>query len=161
MTREIDEQDDLTFEWSLDAPAEKVWEHLTNPQHLPQWLGIPLEVSKNVGGEIRIQHAPDYVCTSIVKKCDRAAFRFEASWEFPDERGTTVEVWLSPVLQDEGQDATVLNLRHLGLAQLRDSYLQGWAAHLTYFEASLAGTPLPPAEFWDVYAAYGELKDEQ
>ena len=160
MTLDIPEQDDLTFEWSLDAPAEKVWNHLTNAQHLPQWLGSPVELSKKVGGEIRIQHAPDYVCTSIVKRFDPAAFHFEVSWEFPDEHETTVEVWLSPAPEDEGDGATVLNLRHLDLADLRDSYLQGWAAHLTYFEASLAGAPLPPEEFWDVYAAYGNLNAE-
>lgn len=159
MTLDIEEQDDLTFEWSLEAPIEVVWAHLTNAQQLPHWLGRPLALDKSVGGEIRIEHAQDYICTSIVKRFEPATFQFEVSWKLPDEHETTVEVWLSPSPQEAGEGATVLNLRHLDLADLRESYLQGWATHLTYFEASLAGSPLPPEEFWDVYTAYADLND--
>lgn len=147
--REIDEaQDTLTIAWSLAKPASAVWTHLTDPARLTEWLGDPQTFDARPGGEIRIDHGDGYVCRSIVKRVEPADYLFGVTWQFPDEHPTLVEVRIQP-----SADATsVLTLRHYDLGELRDSYADGWVTHLTFFEASLNGTPLPVTEFWNLHA---------
>lgn len=155
--RVSDETSDvLTVDWSLSQPAIVVWEHLTDPVNLPEWLGEPQVHDGNPGGVIRIDHGDGYVCTSIVNRIDPASFQFEVTWEFPDEPRSRVEVHI----QSPSDSESVLTLRHLDLGDLRDSYAQGWVTHLTFLEASLNDTPLPMSEFWNLHATTVALGKE-
>lgn len=147
LIRTLRDVDGLTVSWSLGHPADLVWRHLVDRGKLPQWLGLPLTWSCLEGGHVRIDHGEGYVCESLVKSVDPTGHRLEISWKFPDEHETAVAVGIEPA----AAGAARLTLVHDGLAALLESYEPGWITHLTYFEASLDGTPLPPEQFWHLH----------
>lgn len=59
--------------------------------------------------------------------------------------------------RDEAESSTTLVLRHDGLGSLIDSYATGWCTHLTFFEASLAGVPIPGSQFWPLCTTFDQL----
>lgn len=103
----------------------------------------------------------------------------ELSWSFPDEPTSRIAVTVSTTeeVEDRGpesvpeqngtapaaesQPSAMLILRHRGLGDLIDSYATGWLAHLSYFEASLAGTPLPQSQFWPLCATFDRLVEDR
>lgn len=103
----------------------------------------------------------------------------ELSWSFPDEPTSRIAVTVSTTEESEGrgpaavperngtapaaesQPSAMLILRHRGLGDLIDSYATGWLTHLSYFEASLAGTPLPQSQFWPLCATFDRLVEER
>ena len=138
---------EVVFERRFDAPRERVWRALTDPEQLAGWLA-PAEIDMRVGG-------------SIVLRFDEA-----------DERGTITELREPEViaytwnegktdslvrfeLQAEG-GGTRLMLRHTfeGEANL-PGYGGGWHHHLELLVAQVAGTSLA----WDVHR-FRELKAE-
>lgn len=151
--------DVLTIEWSLPRSPSLVWRHLKDPDKLDEWLGRPLSFDARVGGEIVVDHDDGYLCRSEILSSPRPHCA-ELSWEFPDEPAT--RLWLSTfeVADVTGQhESTTLVLKHMGLGSLIDSYVSGWMTHLTYFEASLSGTPLPSGQFWSLCATYAHLHE--
>lgn len=171
--------DTLTIAWELPASPETVWAHLQNVETMSEWLGRPLTFDSRVGGEIIIDHDDSYLCRSEVLTVD--GHSAELTWSFPDEPTSRVAVTVTaaapptdrgPAPQAaEAQNAeprtadappaanapSVLVLRHAGLGDLIDSYRTGWIAHLSFFEASLAGTPLPSSQFWPLCATVDRL----
>lgn len=103
----------------------------------------------------------------------------ELSWSFPDEPTSRIAVAVSTIEEAEGrapeavpeqngtapaaesEPSAMLILRHRGLGDLIDSYATGWLTHLSYFEASLAGTPLPQSQFWPLCATFDRLVEER
>lgn len=160
--------DVLTIEWSLLHAGSSVWKHLTNTETLHEWLGQPKTFNARVGGEIIVDHDDGYFCRSEVLSVTHVgqphAIRVEMSWEFPDEPSSRLS--LRTFDTDDGADtgtagikaASTLVIQHSGLETLIDSYLAGWLTHLTYFEASLSGTPLPPRQFWSLCATFEQLR---
>lgn len=160
LRREMDQaRDALTIDWRLGRSTDAVWEHLTDPAHLPEWLGQPVIFDGTPGSEISIDHGDSYICRSVVKRVEPANYLFEITWLFPDEHPTRVEVILRSLPEEGAEDASMLTLRHMDLAELTDSYAQGWVTHLTFFEASLDGTPLPMDEFWNLHATIVALSN--
>jgi uncharacterized protein YndB with AHSA1/START domain len=160
LKREIDQtRDVLTIDWRFGRSADAVWEHLTDPEHLSEWLGQPVSFDGTPGGEILIDHGDGYICRSVVKRVEPADYLFEITWLFPDEHPTQVEVVLRSPPGEGTKDASILTLRHLDLAELCNSYAQGWVTHLTFFEASLDGTSLPLDEFWNLHATIVALSN--
>lgn len=155
--------DALTVSWELPHPRETVWSHLQNPETLREWLGRPLVFDTRIGGEIIIDHADDYLCRSEVLSVSE--FESALSWTFPDEPSSRISLSLSaadPTERTEdvevaAENATVLTLEHFGLGPLIESYATGWLTHLTFFEASLNGTPLPDSQFWPLCATVDRL----
>lgn len=160
--------DVLTIGWSLPQAQPSVWTHLTTPENLHEWLGRPTTFEARVGGEIIVDHDDGYLCRSEVLSAvpydgPSHTSSVELSWEFPDELPSRLSLRIFDT--DDGPDegnrhssSTGLDLQHFGLGTLIDSYLAGWLTHLTYFEASLGATPLPPRRFWDLCATFEQLR---
>lgn len=93
--------------------------------------------------------------------------RLNLSWEFPDEPPSRVSmlggsVTAGPAREGRGagegrSGARLLHLHHSDLGDLTTTYLPGWITRLTYFEATLERTPLPPQAFWRLYATHDLL----
>ncbi|MCF2586866.1 hypothetical protein [Brevibacterium sp. UCMA 11752] len=161
--------DVLTIEWSLPHDQPSVWEHLTAAAMLHEWLGQPTTFDARVGGEIIVDHGDGYLCRSEVLSLTHDGGQShgssaEVSWEFPDEPQSRLCLrTFDPDYPDNDTSNTgdntpsALVIQHSGLGTLIDSYLSGWLTHLTYFEASLSETPLPPEQFWPLCATFEQL----
>jgi uncharacterized protein YndB with AHSA1/START domain len=138
---------EVVFERRFEAPRERVWRALTEPEELAGWLA-EAEIELRVGG-------------SIVLKFDDG-----------DERGTITELREPELLAytwNEGEtdslvrfelepdgDGTRLMLRHTFEGEVDlSSYGGGWHHHLEQLVAQMAGTPIA----WDSIR-YRELKSE-
>lgn len=168
--------DSLTIGWRLPAAPAAVWSHLQDVDALGEWLGRPLTFDSRVGGEIIVDHADSYLCRSEVLSIGEHSA--ELTWSFPDEPTSRIAVAVtgadlggglgrdlggegSPADGGDEEAASVLTLRHRGLGDLIDSYATGWLTHLSFFEASLAGTPLPWEQFWPLCETFDRLLDRQ
>ena len=145
--------DVLSIRWRLNVSPGRGLDHLTDPRHLGEWLGEPLKFEREIGGEVRVDHGDGYVCRSVIHAADGSGFA--CSWKFPDEHETRIEVRFVA----EGGDRSILELRHVGLAELRASYVPGWMTHLTFFEASVEGAPIPPGQFWNLHGSFAGLAE--
>lgn len=162
-------EDVLTLTWALAHPRETICRYLRTPEKLAEWLGRPLAFDPQVGGEIIVDHADDYLCRCEVLSASESAA--ELSWTFPDEPSSRISLRLAgddaaelaedALLSDDAEkpvaNASVLTLQHRGLGPLIDSYATGWLTHLTYFEASVGGSPLPFSQFWTLCATFDAL----
>ena len=134
----------LTISWSLGAPATAVWEGLTNPLLLGQWLGRAEECTIEPGGGLVVDHGEGFRSRSAV--CEVSApVMLRVTWEFPDEPVSDLTFQLS------GEEQTTLTLSHRGLGPLTTSYRIGWIVHLTFLEAAVGGNPIPRSEFWRIH----------
>lgn len=143
--------------WDLDAAPDRVWAQLTDAERLPEWLGRPLSpetATWEEGARLVVDHGDGQLCHSTVLGCD-APSSLELTWEFEDEPGSQVSVQIAS--EEPGVKSTLL-LRHTGLAELTGSYAPGWLTHLSFFEASLAGDPLPLGQFWNLYGTLVQLR---
>lgn len=144
--------DALVVTWSLPAPPESVWAGWSDPALLAQWLGRPIECDLEPGGRLVIDHGDGYLSCSTVTDVERDR-RVGMTWTFPDEPESRIVIELRP-----GEAGTELELAHRDLGSgLVDSYAPGWITHLTFLEAAVAGTPLPLAHFWQLYATVDSL----
>jgi uncharacterized protein YndB with AHSA1/START domain len=138
---------EVVFERWFEAPQERVWRALTDPEELAGWLARA-EIDLRVGG-------------SVVLK-----------FEEGDERGTITELQELEVLAytwNEGKtdslvrfelepdgSGTLLTLRHTFEGEVDlSSYGGGWHHHLEQLIAQMAGT----TSAWDSNR-YRELKRE-
>jgi uncharacterized protein YndB with AHSA1/START domain len=138
---------EVVFERHFEAPRERLWRALTDPERLAGWLA-PAEIDLRVGG-------------SIVLK-----------FEDGDERGTITELREPELIAytwNEGEtdslvrfelesdrDGSRLTLRHTFEGEVDlSSYGGGWHHHLEQLIAQMAGTPIG----WDSNR-YRELKSE-
>ena len=142
--------------WRMATSATEVWRHLTTAQHLEAWLGRPLTGQLRIGGVIDIDHGDGYRCVSTVSALEPGV-RLAGTWRFPDEPPSAVTVDLAA---DELTGGCTLHLTHVDLGDLVDAYAIGWVAHLTFLEASAAGTPLPRTTFWSLHETLSRLLQE-
>lgn len=131
--------------WLLDAPRDRVWWGLTDPEALPQWLGRLVSGSFETGSTVIIEHAKDYRCTSNITACQQQRL-LAMTWDFPDEPLSRLRFELAPA-----GTGTQLVLTHEALGAETAGYLAGWHTHLLYLEGVLTGEPRPMAEFWATY----------
>lgn len=161
--------DVLSIGWLFPQTQSSVWTHLTTSENVHEWLGRPTTFDTRVGGEIIVDHDDGYLCRSEVLSVTHDddpshTGRVELSWEFPDEPPSRVSLRIfdSDNRSDDGTSHTPsagLVLQHFDLGTLIDSYVAGWLTHLTYFEASLEGRPIPPGQFWALCATFDQLRD--
>lgn len=158
--------DVLTIEWSLLHAQSSAWRHLTDAETVHEWLGQPKTFDARVGGEIIVDHDDGYLCRSNVLSATHDGpshtSTAELSWEFPDEPPSRQSLSTFDT-DDRARNtsigaASALVLQHSGLGELIDSYAHGWLTHLIYFEASLSGPPLPPSQFWPLFATFEQLR---
>jgi uncharacterized protein YndB with AHSA1/START domain len=154
----------VRFERILNAPVERVWEYIVDPELRKTWLG---------GGVIELvpggQAAIWYDNTNLTDQPQREDDTFEPHFE----NGTVVAVepprllsytwgeWfgqnclVSYELAPEG-DGTRLILTHSRVAtvELSRDVARGWHVHLDVLAARLNGLPLP--QIWDRFDEMGE-----
>lgn len=121
---------DRTLE--INAPADLLYEMVTDAEHLVRWMAVNAEVDAQVGGTIRWTHANGDSCSGeFVELVPARRIVFTYGWERSDVElppgSTTVEITLEPTI-----DGTRLRLVHRGLAgPMADAHDGGWANYLT------------------------------
>lgn len=101
--------DEVTREKVIDAPADEVWEAVTDPA----WLGGEGELELRPGGEVRIGDRAGFV--EEVEPGERFVFW----WATPGEESTRVEIALEEA--EPGTRITVVEGRPL-------ARLEAWVA---------------------------------
>jgi uncharacterized protein YndB with AHSA1/START domain len=112
--------DDVTRETTVPAPPERAWKSLTDPELLSEWLGEPLALELEPGGELRLRLADGEERDGWIEEVD-APRRLAFWWARDGEDATRVEVEL-----DEAEDGTRVRItesRPLALVELRAAEL--------------------------------------
>ena len=115
----------------VNAPAELLYELLTNPEHLVRWMAATAEIDARPGGRIRWTHANGDSCSGhFVELVPDRRIVFTYGWERADvgvpPGSTTVEITLRP-----HGTGTELHLVHRGLAgPMADAHAGGWDNYL-------------------------------
>jgi len=140
------------FERILGHPIERVWEALTEPEHLAHWLA-PAEIKGGKGGTITLRLTGGVMGGRITEwrtpaGAEAGAERRGALLEYAWYSGSTVR-W---ELQSEGENRTRLLFTHSHVSgrQLVDA-AKGWHYHLDLLALDLDGAAMPhnPVELWD------------
>ena len=115
----------------VNAPADLLYELLTNAEHLVRWMAASAEVDARVGGAILWTHANGDTCRGeFVELVPARRIVFTYGWERADvgvpPGSTTVEITLEPM-----GNGTQLRLVHRGLAgPMADAHAGGWSNYL-------------------------------
>ncbi|HEX6422177.1 MAG TPA: SRPBCC family protein [Acidimicrobiales bacterium] len=124
----------------VNAPADLLYELLTDAEHLVRWMAATAEIDARVGGTIRWTHENGDTCSGrFVELVPARRIVFTYGWERPDVQvppgSTTVEITLEP-----RGDATRLRLVHRGLAgPMADAHAGGWDNYLGRLAAVAEG----------------------
>jgi uncharacterized protein YndB with AHSA1/START domain len=120
-----------SYELTIAAPAEVVWDHLTTASGLMRWVGPEATAEPEPGGALRWTHPNGAtVVGRFVELVPYGRVVFTYGWEdgrmgVPPE-STTVEIDLS-----EHEGATTLRLVHRGLPpEAVEDHERGWAYFL-------------------------------
>jgi len=159
---------DLTIE--IDAPAEAVWQAISNAEELARWFPLNAEIEPGVGGTVTIDWGPDIRGTGDIEAWDegRRLVYVERPWgEATGEQ--PVRVAVEYTLEGRG-GKTVLRMVNSGFsaeddwADYIDTLDSGWRYflyNLKHYLERHRGTPrrmvwdrrkisLPKAEAWPV-----------
>jgi len=161
--------DELSFERVLDAPIDKVWRYLVEPDLRSTWfMAGPTDL--RVGGKFGMTMDHDKLSDDQVATPDKYKPYVGNSWsekilafdpptlltiEWEEGKAGQVTFALSP----EGESRTRLILTHTGLRGHSDAknFGSGWASHLAVLERRLRGERVP--NFWALHAdAEQEMK---
>lgn len=129
IVREVEGGYELRFERHFDQPVEEVWEAITDPAHLEEWLGAG-EIELTPGGRVRLQEPEGERIEGEVIEVE-APFRLSYTWDSPAwGDGGPVRYELAP---DEG-GGTLLVFTHVQPAEtfgrFRYPTLARWQASL-------------------------------
>jgi uncharacterized protein YndB with AHSA1/START domain len=132
--------DRIEREISIDAPVDRVWAVLTEPELLSSWfsMGGPASIDLRPGGIMRLDHGQYGVFLTRIVEVDRPrylAYRWASAYpeqEATDDNSTLVEFTLTPA-----GDGTLLRLVESGFERLdipadkaatasHASHSQGW-----------------------------------
>lgn len=136
MNGKNDAVEDIVCEIGINAPQHVVWETLTAPETVPEWLGC-IGYSDKIGGLFYMQ--PDEAKRQAgdldgATHCEIETLNkpdtFIFSWFFPDTPKTYVRI----DLDKDGPDRTKVRLKHFGwdqfpahiIRQVRDGLAGGW-----------------------------------
>ncbi|MCF8707477.1 SRPBCC family protein [Rhizorhapis sp. SPR117] len=150
----------LRFERVLDAPVEKVWRFLIEPDLRARWfMGGPTDPRE--GGKIGLTMNHDRLSDDDVPVPERFRSHVGASWEerivrikaphlhsFTWDEGKAGEITFE--LSDEN-GKTRLVLTHSGLRGREDAqnFGSGWHSHLAALERRIRGDGVP--NFWALH----------
>jgi uncharacterized protein YndB with AHSA1/START domain len=124
----------------INAPADLLYELLTDAEHLVRWMAPTAEIDARVGGTIRWTHVNGDSCAGqFVELVPARRIVFTYGWERADvgvpPGSTTVEVTLEP-----RGGGTELRLVHRGLAgPMADAHAGGWDNYLGRLAAVAEG----------------------
>ncbi len=121
----------------IDHPPAEVWQALTEPARLAQWLA-PGRIELTVGGAARLDFADSgTVIDSQVSACVPGRV-LEYSWSSPGEP-------LRPVrweLATEGDGCRLTLIQKTPAGEDPGRACAGWEAHLEMLQAALEGVPI-------------------
>ncbi|MFC3862289.1 SRPBCC domain-containing protein [Deinococcus antarcticus] len=134
---------EVHIERVLPAPPERVWQAISNPAEVSQWL-TPTEMTPGAGGHIsHYFENDDHVREGKILIWDEPC-TLEYQWIFKGEEPSILRFDLAPHPQ-----GTLLTLRHRLLpTHLTGEYRAGWLAHLDRLEGSFTNS-IP--DFWERY----------
>lgn len=127
----------VTFVRSIKAPQERLWNAITDPGQLSQWLGTA-EVEPKAGGRISLDMEPGkpgHPFLGSVLAFDPISL-FEFEWNYPGEAASVVRIELRPE-----ETGTELTLIHRGISPELPAYGPGWHAFLDSLEGQVTDTP--------------------
>jgi uncharacterized protein YndB with AHSA1/START domain len=134
---------DMTIQ--INAPAELLYELLTDADHFVRWMADSAEIDPRPGGTIRWTHANGDSCSGrFIELVPARRVVFTYGWERRDVQvapgSTTVEITLRP-----HGTGTELRLVHRGLAgRMADAHAGGWDNYLHRLAATAErGDPGP------------------
>jgi uncharacterized protein YndB with AHSA1/START domain len=129
----------------VNAPAELLYELLTDAEHFVRWMADSADIDPRPGGAIRWTHANGDSCSGrFVELVPARRVVFTYGWERRDVQvapgSTTVEITLRP-----HGTGTELRLVHRGLAgRMADAHAGGWDNYLHRLAATAErGDPGP------------------
>ncbi|MGH2807991.1 MAG: SRPBCC family protein [Actinomycetota bacterium] len=132
--------DDVRVEVDIGAPAQVVYELLTDDALFVRWLGISAELDPRPGGIFRFEIAPGQFCSGRYVDVDPPR-RVVFTWGYesdamPLEPGsTTVEIDI-----EERGEACLVKLIHRGLeGPMRTMHHEGWNGFLPRLAAVAEG----------------------
>jgi uncharacterized protein YndB with AHSA1/START domain len=129
----------IRFERQLPAPPGEIWEAITGPDRLAEWLERT-DLARRVGGSVTV-HFEGSPVTGKVQVWEPPSV-LEYTWVISGEIESVVRFELEP---DNG--GTRLRLFHRALpADQAAGYAPGWHAYLDRLAAMIQGKPLPDWE---------------
>lgn len=141
------------LERTLPAPPRVVWDALTDPTRLHEWLA-PVERGKPADGEfvLRMNSSETATCTVITWDPPR---ELRVTWDYTDEGPSELSFQLS-----EADGHTLLTVEHVQIPADPVQYGAGWHAHIDRLAARLSGVrgTAHGCEDEDFLAAYRVLK---
>ncbi|MFG2194410.1 SRPBCC family protein [Streptomyces sp. NPDC048639] len=114
---ERDGEDRIVREIRIDAPVDRVWAVLTEPEHIGQWFGQgkPTPIDLRPGGIMHLDHGRyGYFLTRIVTVEPPRSFAYRWASGFPGEEATEENSTLVEFTLTEDGDGTLLRLEESG-----------------------------------------------
>jgi uncharacterized protein YndB with AHSA1/START domain len=136
-------------EVTVHAPAQLLFELLTDPELFVQWMASDATLDPRPGGVVRWTHANGDVCSgTYLELVPARRIVFTYGWERADVEippgSTTVEIDLVPT----SDAVTVLRLVHRGLDDLAaDAHHSGWSHYLDRLRRRAEGADVGPDPF--------------
>jgi len=122
--------DDVTQAVDVDAPRDRIWQLLTDPQELPRWWPDAAEVEPGVGGRVVLRFGPGDVSGEITQWEPPAQLGF--TWEASNMPG--VQLHVSFTVEDLGDGRSRVSVVHSGFeaapADAREAVVAGWDTFL-------------------------------
>lgn len=122
---------------SIDHPVDTVWNALTDPAMLAQWLA-PGRIELKAGGAARL----DFVDSGTVIDSQVSAIEpgrvLEYSWSSPGQPLRPVRWELAP----EGDGCRLTLIQKTPTGEDPGRACAGWEAHLEMLQAALEGVPI-------------------
>jgi uncharacterized protein YndB with AHSA1/START domain len=122
--------DDVTQSVEVDAPRERVWQLLTDPEQLPRWWPDAAQLEPRVGGRIVLNFGPGDVSGEVTQWQPPSALGF--TWEQSNMPGVRLHVTFT--VDDLGGGRSRVQVVHSGFeqapAEAREMVAGGWAHFL-------------------------------
>lgn len=132
----------VQFQRLLPGPVERVWEFLTQSEHLPGWVGAG-RIEPRVGGEVRIA---DGHITGVVTQW-KPPHLLTLTWNvlLPGERTSTYpESYVTFELQASGAEVLLTLIHRPILPGLEAQTLMGWHTLLELLGGTIRGEQQEP-----------------
>ena len=122
--------DDVTQSVEVDAPRERVWQLLTEPEALTKWWPDAAQLEPRPGGRVVLNFGPGDVTGEITEWEPPSALGF--TWDASNMPGVRLHVAFT--VDDLGGGRSRVQVVHSGLAgapaEAREGVSHGWAHFL-------------------------------